>query len=311
MLGVADGISKLLAAQSVDLTLARDWLLALLDQFSLGNMWSNRMRALAGDLLDDRGRLRTRIEERDMDTLSLELCLRASWSYAFRQSICPDQRARNALLKRLLMESAPHLGDLERAVIWLKALDLLVDETAKMLIPTIPDIVRVLGSTQHSFKRWVWDEKTRRGRVGPAHWLIDNEAHVQSLLWAVLYPIYGVNLVDEEYLPGYGQVQPRFDLGITSLKLIIEVKFARERRDFADIEEQVAGDLGLYFKSIEQFDRMVVYVYDDCDRQYPERYDALKNALENREPIEAVVIVRRPSMIPSRDQRRPLKSDNS
>jgi hypothetical protein len=119
-----------------------------------------------------------------------------------------------------------------------------------------------------------------------------------------------VNVVDEEYLPGYGQVQPRFDLGITSLKLIVEVKFARKQGDFADIEEQVAGDLGLYFKNTERFDRMVVYVYDDCDRQYPERYDALKNALENRDPIEAVVIVRRPSMIPPRDQRNQIEVVN-
>ena len=307
VLGVADGISKLLTSEA-DVTLARTWLLALLGEHSVGNIWSDRMRALAGDLLDDVGRLRTKVEEDDTDKLALELCLRASWPYAFRNCPYPDQQARNALLKTLLVESAPPYGDLERTAIWLRTLDLLVDETVEALTPSISDTVRILKNTQHSFKRWVWDEKTRRGRVEPAHWLIDNEGHVQSFLWAALYPIYGPDLVDETYLPGYGQVQPRFDLGITKLRLIIEVKVLRERRDFAEIEEQVAGDLGLYFKDPDLFDRMVVYVYDDCDVQYSERYDGLKNALRERgERIEDVIIVRKPSMIPPRKSRN-LKS---
>jgi len=49
---------------------------------------------------------------------------------------------------------------------------------------------------------------------------------------------------------------------------------------------------------------MVVYVYDDCDTHSPENYDALRNALMNRERIEDVVIIRRPSMIPNRNQRK-------
>jgi hypothetical protein len=304
VLGVADGISKLLAVQSVDVAPARDWLLTLLSKHLPGNVWSGRMRALAGDLLDDLGRLRTKVEEHDTDRLALELCLRASWPYAFRNCAYPSQQARNTLLKNLLVEPAPPYGDLERAVVWLKTLDLLIDETVETLTPSLSDTVRVLKRTQHSFKRWVWDEKTRRGRVDPAHWLIDNERHMQCLLWAVLYPIYGSDLVDETYLPGYGQVQPRFDLGIVSLRLIIEVKVIRERRDFAEIEEQIAGDLGLYFKEPELFDRMVVYIYDDSDTQYSEQYDELKNALKQRERIEDVVIVRRPSMIPPRGERK-------
>lgn len=307
VLGIADGISKLLIEHTVDVTPARDWLLALLGKYSSGNIWSDRMRALASDLLDDLGRLRTKVEGDDTDKLALEICLRASWPYAFRNSTYPDQQTRDVLLKSLLVESAPPYGDLERTAVWLRTLDLLVDKTVEALTPSISDTVRILESTQHSFKRWVWDEKTRRRHADPAHWLIDNESHVQSFLWTVLYPIYGPDLVDETYLPGYGQVQPRFDLGIVKLKLIIEVKVIRERRDFAKIEEEVAGDLGLYFKNPDQFDRMVVYVYDDCDVQYSERYDDLRNTLRGRDRVEDVVIIRRPSMIPPRKSRK-LKS---
>jgi hypothetical protein len=66
--------------------------------------------------------------------------------------------------------------------------------------------------------------------------------------------------------------QPR-EVGLVASDL--QVKFARERRDFGEIEEQVYGDLGLYFEDPERFDRLVVYVYDDCDTQYPGQYDIL------------------------------------
>ncbi len=43
-----------------------------------------------------------------------------------------------------------------------------------------------------SCKRWVWEESARRKGADPTRWLIDNEYHVQSVLWAVLYPIFGL-----------------------------------------------------------------------------------------------------------------------
>jgi len=92
-------------------------------------------------------------------------------------------------------------------------------------------------------------------------------------------------------------------LGITSLKLIIEVKITREPSDFAAIEEQVAGDLGLYFKDLALYNQMIVFVYDDCDKHHPEKYESLRSALKQRERIEEVIIVRRPGMLPNRDQR--------
>ena len=115
--------------------------------------------------------------------------------------------------------------------------------------------------------------------------------------------MYGADLVDEEYLPSMGNVQPRADLGIVKLKLIIEVKHARNPSFFTKIEEQVAGDIGLYFVDKSRFDRMIVFVYDDSDSPRPERYGALRNALMGRNEIEDVIIVQRPSMIPRRGNR--------
>lgn len=88
----------------------------------------------------------------------------------------------------------------------------------------------------------------------------------------MLYPIYRDSLRDEQYLLGFGLKQSRYDLAVVSLETIVEVKFAREPRDFEAIEEEIAGDLGLYFADPRILKRMVVYVYDDCDDATPERY---------------------------------------
>lgn len=56
---------------------------------------------------------------------------------------------------------------------------------------------------------------------------------------------------------------------------------------------------------------MIVSVYDDCDKTHPERYQSLVNALMHRERIEDVIVVRRPSMIPNRGQRKALEDISS
>ncbi len=72
------------------------------------------------------------------------------------------------------------------------ALDLLVKQAAQSLVTSPSDVVHLLENAQSVMKRWVWEESARRKGADPARWLIDNEYHVQSVLWAVLYPIFGL-----------------------------------------------------------------------------------------------------------------------
>lgn len=305
VLGVADGVSRLVSWEVPGARALGDWLLDLIDRHRAPGAWSARARELAADLLDERGRVRTKIGQTRPEEGALDLCLREVWPGAFLNAPLPDDRTRQSLLGNLLGNSAPDVGGLEKASIWLRSLDLLVRYAAQSLATSASDVVRLLENTQAAMKRWVWEEAGRRRNADPARWVIDNEYHVQSFLWAVLYPIFRSDLRDEQYLIGYGLKQPRADLIIVSLKLIVEAKFAREKRDFAEIEEQVAGDLGLYFEDPERFDRLVVYVYDDCDTHHPEQYDVLKNALRSRDRrIEDVIIVRRPGMLPPRNGRK-------
>ncbi len=302
LLGIADGLSRLSGQSDAVFEATHRWLLSLLQTPHRSVSWSSRLRDLAHDLLDNRGYLQVRIEARNERAFAAELVLRTIWPHAFRR-VQPLERQELEALTRHLLAHPDIPNEPEEAAVWLRCLDILVDHASASLVPSISDTVRILTNIQHGLKRWVWKETARRRNTLPSRWQLDDEYDVQSLLWTVLYPIYGSALVDERYLPGYGQVQPRVDLAITDLKVIIEVKIARGPSDFADIEEQVAGDLGLYFKDLALFDRMIVFIYDDCDKHHPEKYESVRSALRQREHIEEVVIVRRPGMLPDRSRR--------
>jgi len=304
LLGIADGVAFARNSGN-DVELISGWLLNLIEQLPGAKEWSFRARLLAGELIDPTGRMRLTLSAENFDEMALELALRYAWPGRFDHNQSLDHNTLAALLKSLLTSSPPIVGDLDRAAVWYRAIDVLIDQACQALTPSVSDTVRILNNVQGALKRWTWKATARRRGATPSRWLIDDEADVQALLWAILYPIYGAELVDETYLPSWGFVQPRVDLGIQKLKLIIEAKIAREPGDFAKFEGQIGEDIGLYFKDTALYDRLVVFVYDDCDRPEPENHDGFRNALLSRGAgrIEDVVIVRRPSMIPNRNSR--------
>ena len=306
LLGIAEGLARL-AAEGRALAGAAEWLTGIADGPASGPEWTRRARALAADRLDGRGRLRADVDTGDVDAFALDLCLRRAWPARFFQGTGhPGRAAQQDLLARLLIKPAPIAGELERGTVWLNAANALVQAAVLELVPDFDRVVDLLERTQGALKRWVWDEKSARQGVAPAHWLIDSEAHVQAFLWAMLYPAFGDQLRDEQYLPGFGLKQPRYDFGIIALKLIIEVKVLRTPSDFKEVEEQIAGDTGLYLSDPARFDKMVVYIYDDCDAHQPERYASLCAAILQRDArVKSVVIVRRPGMLPDRNMRKP------
>jgi hypothetical protein len=193
-------------------------------------------------------------------------------------------------------------GEQDRTALWLAVIEALIHASRGRRAPKLPDLIHLLNNVPHALKRWRWEERGRRG-AAPSRWLLDDERDVQALLWAILAPIYGSDLVDEQHLPGWGGVQPRCDVGILSLRTIIEVKLVRSPADFRAVEEGIAADAALYFREAGRFERLVVVVYDDSDRPQPERYATLVAALKQREHVADVVIVRRPSMMPDRHGR--------
>jgi hypothetical protein len=308
VLGIAAGIAATEGTGRAA-TDRRTWLLGIASETADPNAWSHRARLLAADLLDGAGRVRAD-PRGGADALAMDLVLRNAWSSAFASVVPVGAKQRQQLMEALLSTPLPAVGELERAAVWLAALTILVRRISAELVPDVDTLVETLKSTQSALRRWVWDEKPNRAGIAPARWLIDSEAHVQAFLWAILEPRFGDQLVDEQYLPGFGQKQPRFDFGVTGLKTIVEVKIARSAGDFAKIEEEVAGDLGLYFSDPARYDRMAVYIYDDSDLAHTERYDTLRTALLQRDGrIRDVIIVRRPGILPNRNKRQTWAPD--
>lgn len=303
LLGLAEGLVGCREVGDAHQTSLFEWLLELIDSTTQPSSPYVRLRRLAGDLLDRRGRLRIQPELSDPYAVALELALQDVWPLQFGQVPSVDEAARRNLLRKAILEKWTSNRDVVDAAVHLKALDVIIDVTCLAAIPTVSETARLLSAIQPAMKRWRWEDHGRRRNTSGSRWIIDDEYDVQGLLWTVLYPVFQGDLVDETYLPSWGNVQPRADLAIRSLYLIIEVKIARAPRDFKKIEEEVAGDLGLYFKDTTLFDRMIVFVYDDCDEHQPERYGSLVEALKVRERIEDVIIIRRPSMIPDRGKR--------
>lgn len=307
LLGIADGLRAITRArfEAHSLDESRTWVCGLLNQHGASDPRLNRARLLAGDLLDGQGRLGKQLAQSDDPRVAaLDLALWRAWRDVLRTMTHPDTPARRQLFKRLLSDPSPAEGEVLHAAIWLCALDALADDAAASAVPDVHQVARILAATQGSFRRWRWEEQSTRKGTMPARWLIDKEADVQAFLLAVLYPYFREHLEDEQYLRGFGLRQGRFDFAITSLRLIVEVKVIRTLSDVGNLEAQIADDLSLYFKEANPFDSMIIYIYDDRDAPEPEVYPAIRDAFKRRSPrIVDVLVIRRPSMIPSRNGR--------
>lgn len=161
----------------------------------------------------------------------------------------------------------------------------------------VSDTLKIMERVGGVFSRWVWEDKPRTSRRGAkaAKWHIENEYHFQSLLFAVLKPVLP-QLEEEQYLASTGQVQPRADLCLLSLALLIEVKFWYRRDAARRIIEEVAADVTLYLKSGAPYTSLIVAIWDDGART--EEHESLKRGLSALQGICGVVIVNRPSWMP-------------
>jgi hypothetical protein len=398
LLGIADGLSRISQKYS-DTTEACHWLLQVISTPS-SEQWSHRMRMLAGDLLDQRGRLRVHPDQFTEDVIALDSVLRAVWPQAF-VTVSPIENDRQKqTFRSLLVLDIPQ--DIERIAIWLKCLDIWVNATVASLAHTSSDTVRLLERAQDILNWWVWrsescyeqlpsifirksevrkqreqlpklrgilsrhfnleelrticfdlnvdfDSLAGEEKVGKAreliaylerqggtpklldrvkelrpdvmaeaaienqtissislletsetrsHWLINDEYHVQSLLWTILYPIYGASLVDERVLPDWGFVQPCSYLGITTLNLIITIKVVCTLGDFSRIEEEIETDLAVFLEKSGVYNKMIVFIYVDFDQCVFGQCNSLKKVLKQQDHIEDIVFLYKPGMQP-------------
>lgn len=183
-------------------------------------------------------------------------------------------------------------GDAPRAAVMLAAFEQLISERMSVRLSDIEveDVSRILKRVPSSLRRWPWEEKAKTTRSLPARWDVENEYHVQDLLWMILAPLFP-DLEDEEYLKSLGQKHPRADLAIPSLGLIIEVKFLRPTVSFAVMIGEVSEDTGLYFCKGSPWQQMIVFVWDDSART-EEHHEFCQGVLQLPHVVDAVVVSR-------------------
>jgi REase_DpnII-MboI len=195
-----------------------------------------------------------------------------------------------AVIARTSLEAIPY----ERAAMRLTALKWII-RAAPVAVPgrMTPDaLMRLLERVPAGLRRWTWEEKSPVRSGTPRQWDVDNEYHVQNLLWLLLAPLIP-DLDDEQYLTKIGQKNPRADLYIPSMKLFIEVKFVRAGDSFQKIVDEISSDATLYNALGNECRDIIAFIWDDSARS--QEHDYLKQGLKRLPGITDVVVISRPS----------------
>lgn len=201
------------------------------------------------------------------------------------------QSLRAALVERGLAEATGHRSAHQAALLW-RALRAAIADGSGSLLQSTSAVARILGQFESCLRRWRWDSHDLKV---PVRWLIRSEREVQDILWVILRSAFP-DLEDEDTLPKFGHSTYRADLGIPSLGLLIEVKFARSAAEFKEIEKQVLEDIVPYLRSPERYRQVLVFIYDDsCSVQ---EHETTRQALVTVQGVADVLIVSRPSHLP-------------
>ncbi|MGH9844894.1 MAG: hypothetical protein ACREEM_39765 [Blastocatellia bacterium] len=289
ILGIAVGIARLEASD--DKARAQEWLLGIINQSlqqTYGGKWDRSLLRAARIFLNGPGAAVPPDPEIDADL----------WVALEGKEIVGISEEANRAAGNLILDPENRIEGIDQNATRLFALRWLMRQAATA-IPTQAtiddDVVKILRAVPNSLRRWTWEPKPRTKKVGAKAitWDVQNEYHVQSLLWAVLAPIFP-DLEDEENLPSFGHKHPRCDLAIPSLRLIVEVKFIYKgtHSEFAEIIEGLAADANLYLANSVNYSRMIAFVWDNSQRT--EHHAELLQGLRKIPGIVETVIVLRP-----------------
>jgi hypothetical protein len=163
---------------------------------------------------------------------------------------------------------------------------------------TVADIGELLRRIPAGLKKWTWEDKPRtKTSPAPRQWHVENEYHVQNMLWLLLAPVFR-DLLDEDSTPKVGPVQPRADIGIPSLRLIVEAKFMRADDPPKKMVEQIAQDASLYLVPGSKYDKLIPFIWDDSRRtEYHE--EIIRGLRQIAGVVDAVIVPRPGTMIVS------------
>ncbi|OGW28389.1 MAG: hypothetical protein A2X56_00055 [Nitrospirae bacterium GWC2_57_13] len=155
----------------------------------------------------------------------------------------------------------------------------------------------LLGFLEHipvGLKRWTWEDSGRTKNAEPVKWRVENEYHVQNLLYVLLAPVFN-DIADEVYLQPVGQKTPRVDLYLPSLHTIIEVKYRKDaKKSFQSLIGEIAEDASLYRADAKYKDARIVSFLWDCTRATQEHAKFNEGVLKI-DGINGCVVISAPS----------------
>ncbi|YCI07067.1 hypothetical protein M1D34_32000 (plasmid) [Ensifer sp. D2-11] len=189
----------------------------------------------------------------------------------------------------------PHVDGIARDAVRLSVFEFALARLAHVSVGVagVEDLKALLTNAGRALRLWRYEDKPRTTNSAPTRWEIENEYHVQALLWTILAPVFA-DLEEEENLPSIGHKHPRADLGIPSLRTIVEVKFLRSagQAALAKVTEEVAADASLYLSAKSGYDSIIAVVWDDIAQT--EQHHELKAGLESIKGVANAVIIPRP-----------------
>lgn len=161
---------------------------------------------------------------------------------------------------------------------------------------SIDDIIKFLENIPAGLKRWTWEEKPRTKNSTAVKWHVENEYHVQNLLYLMLAPIFP-DVSDEIHTAPVGQKNPRLDLYLPSIDTVIEVKYRKDsKKSFQDLIGEIAEDVSLY-RSDPKFkkSKLIAFLWDHT--RATEEHVKFKEGLMKLEGINGCVEVCSPSVM--------------
>lgn len=272
------------ASDANRMAVMRTWLALVLDKFDkhLAH-WERAQLHVAAQLLDEHRPLPTELSE--------ECCVtRVAVSTDIDVVSASDESA----IAAAVLEHHAQVDPMGSAFLLaaLSRVKARVVQTISTDVMRISDVLALLRNATRSLRDWTWEENPRTKAGTARQWHVDNEYHVQNLLWVVLAPLFS-DLESEPYSKKLGFVQPRADLTIPSLRLIIEAKFAYPGDSLKKIQRELSEDAAAYFPKGGSFERMIAFVWDDAART--EEHATLVQGLEQLERVAGVVVVSRPA----------------
>lgn len=214
-----------------------------------------------------------------------------------------DHQLRMDLIDRFMREFRGEATD--DASITLLSLTLYVFDQVALDVAVVPptgwsldDLLMFLEHIPVGLRRWTWEHTPRTKGAEQIKWHVDNEYHVQNLLYLMLAPIFN-DIADEVYLPPIGQKTPRLDLYLPALNTIVEVKYRKDtRKSFSALISEIAEDASLYRADPKYKNAQIVSVLWDCTRATQE-HSKFKEGVMKIDGITGCVVINSPSTMDS------------